>query len=113
MISPNPKETPQGQGLLLILFLQIRTQTFAFDGKVVFFFFFICGGVTCLEYPHPWCKFSYLSRPKIKNKTETLLCNLFDFCPEDHLPVFGCLLGLLIYPKVWFLPLRGKVEGSL
>lgn len=41
MISPNPKETPQEQGLLLTLFLQVRTQTFAFfDGKVFFFFFF-------------------------------------------------------------------------
>lgn len=41
MIFLTPKETPQGKGLLLTLFLQVRTQTFAFfDGKVFFFFFF-------------------------------------------------------------------------
>lgn len=113
MIFLTPKETPQGKGLLLTLFLQVRTQTFAFfDGKVFFFFFFFEGALA-LNTHSPGVNSPTYPDQKQKKQTETLLCNLFDFCPARHLPVFGCLLGLLIYSKVWFLPLRGKVEGSV
>ena len=64
MISPNPKETSQEQGLLLTLFLQVRTQTFAFfDGKVLFF-----EGALALNTLSPGVNSPTLSRPK-KTKT--------------------------------------------
>ena len=70
MISPNPNQTLQGQGLLLTLFLQVRKQTSAlFDGKVS-----VLGwGAPALNTHSPGVN-PPTPPPK---KTKTLLGNLF------------------------------------
>ena len=118
MISPNPKETSREQGLLLTLFLQVRTQTFAFfDGKVLLLFFegalalnTLSPGVNSPTYPDQKQKQKPQTAPR--PKPCSVICSIFAM-NVIYQSLAVCLLGLLIYSKVCFLPLSGKVEGSV